>query len=474
MKNQEKKMNLNIEYEVLTEKEIKLIHQNALRILSEIGFKVGHPKMLRMFGEFGGKVNEAEEIVTFSPQFIEKFIADSEEIPPPSKELHTLSAGYSLNYMEPETGKTEPLTLKTITQIVQLSNRLKNIDKPHSYIGTPYDVPLKVNTLYCALLAWKYMKPFPIRYSCILNPKLCPYFIEMGEIMVEDKGGKLSDYIAGSVFLVPPLRLVRESAEIFLYFWERGLPAAMGDILSQGGTAPVTIAGAVSMGVAEGIFQSIISRIFYNSKHINVTQPRIFDMARGMTCHCRPEFSLMLLALAQMAKFYKSRIGGTSISCAAKLPSCEAGMERGFTAIPLILAGGRSIEGAGHLSVDEVVSPVQMVIDNEYYGALKRFVRGFEVNEETLAFEVIKEVGQGGTFMGTEHTLKHYRKEQWQPEIFSREAWNTWIEGDKKIDVDYARDIAIKILKEEEESNIGSTTEEKLMKIIKKAEENLK
>jgi trimethylamine---corrinoid protein Co-methyltransferase len=56
-----------------------------------------------------------------------------------------------------------------------------------------------------------------------------------------------------------------------------------------------------------------------------------------------------------------------------------------------------------------------MILDNEYLSAIKRLAAGCEVNEETLAFDVVKEVGIGNSFIGHEHTASHFRTELWEP-----------------------------------------------------------
>jgi trimethylamine--corrinoid protein Co-methyltransferase len=457
--------------EILSQKECSLIHDNAIRIISEVGLEVEDEAMTGRLLEFGGSISpNRNSIVTFSPEFIEGFIENSEDTPPPAREFTTLSGGYSLRYLDPETGESDPLTLKTITNCIHLANELDNIDRPHTFIGTPSDVPPKVNPLYSALLAWKYMRPFPQCYTVIISPDLCPFLFEMGEVMVEDKGGRLSDYVGGTVFFISPLRAVKESIKIFLSCWKRGVDSSFGIISSMGGSAPVTFAGALSMAIAESLFRCIIQRAYYGSRRININVPRVLDMKYGLCACCRPERTLMNLAVAQLSRRYKARLGFASISAEAHKPSCEAGILRTFTAIPLVLAGGTILEGAGHLSHDVVLSPVQMVIDNEFYGALKYIRRGFDINEDTLAFETIKEICPGGLFTSEMHTIDHYRTELWEPEVFTRESYETWRQKGSKIDVDYAEEAALEILKKEPVPNIDPGTEGRLMRIIRKAE----
>jgi trimethylamine--corrinoid protein Co-methyltransferase len=111
-----------------------------------------------------------------------------------------------------------------------------------------------------------------------------------------------------------------------------------------------------------------------------------------------------------------------------------------------------------------------MIIDNEFVGALRRFVRGFEVNEETLAFDLIKEVGPGGCFLNTDHTVRHFRAEQWEPEIFSRQQFSAWMQSGSRSDVDIALDIYRDIqARPDPPTHISDDTEKALLDIIERS-----
>jgi trimethylamine--corrinoid protein Co-methyltransferase len=60
------------------------------------------------------------------------------------------------------------------------------------------------------------------------------------------------------------------------------------------------------------------------------------------------------------------------------------------------------------------------VIDDEIVGYCRRLARGLEVSAETIAHDLIREVGIGGSYLETEHTLEHFRANLWQPRVFNR------------------------------------------------------
>ena len=217
----------------------------------------------------------------------------------------------------------------------------------------------------------------------------------------------------------------------------------------------------------------ILSRIFFDRKVLQFRSwVSVLDMKKAMYPYGRPELALMHLAMGQLANFYHATFSAV-FSADAKVLSSEAGMQKAMGAICGIMAGARSLIAPGFLSVDEILSPVQLVIDNEFIGALKRLSEGFQVDKDKVAFNLIKEVGPGGFFTGTEHTVKYYRKEHWQPEIFSREMYRSWMSGDRKTDVERAADICKQILKEYHPVGIKEKTEKELRKVTQKAKQKL-
>ena len=55
---------------------------------------------------------------------------------------------------------------------------------------------------------------------------------------------------------------------------------------------------------------------------------------------------------------------------------------------------------------------------------------------EALAAEPIDQVGPGGLFTDREHTARHFRREQWERRLWSRQMVQGWLVGDRKIDAE--------------------------------------
>jgi trimethylamine--corrinoid protein Co-methyltransferase len=104
----------------------------------------------------------------------------------------------------------------------------------------------------------------------------------------------------------------------------------------------------------------------------------------------------------------------------------QAGVEKALSVIFPVLAGATGIGTLGHVENAVAFSFEQLVIDDEIVGYIRRMLEGFEVNEETIAFDVIKEVGIGGNFLAHPHTASSFRKEFWLPKLMERMPWGAW------------------------------------------------
>ncbi|MBN1810038.1 MAG: trimethylamine methyltransferase family protein [Planctomycetes bacterium] len=432
---------------VLNDQEIRMIHGAALRILSETGISVENESLLQKLADVGAKVDRETTTVCFAPEFIERFIDESnkfdwENVEPSVSSGADVFQGY---YLDPDTDEYLPWTGKRLADYSKLARYLDNVGHA-AMLGCPIEgidrriIPL-VQRYYC----WKLGMAAG---GSIWDTRLCPFILEMCEEMGRETGKDARDYFTGMVFFTSALKLPRSEAEQFVFFAERGLPVSLCSMTSAGGTAPVTLAGAVAEHLAEVLAARVIHRTYYGGRELHISSTIApYDMRTLMYAYGRPERQIVNLIMSDMARYYKAEFHGHGGHTDAKKPSAEAGAQRALTTIPTLMACGRTYVGAGKLSMDEIGSPVQMVIDNEYVGALKRFARGCDITEETLAVDVVNEVGPGKLFIDHEHTARHFRGELWEPKIWAREMFAGWMASGARTDVDKARDEYHEIMK---------------------------
>lgn len=112
-------------------------------------------------------------------------------------------------------------------------------------------------------------------------------------------------------------------------------------------------------------------------------------------------------------------------------------------------------------------------MDEETISYIKRIKGGFEINEETLAVDIIKSVGQGGNYLKENHTVEHIRKEYWRPIIFNRDSYTVWKEKDSKSLLDKARELKEHIMKNHQIDYVNPDVEKEIDYIVKKAKNDL-
>lgn len=156
------------------------------------------------------------------------------------------------------------------------------------------------------------------------------------------------------------------------------------------------------------------------------------------------------------------------------MPDAQAAHEKTITTIIPMLAGANVIYGAGMLELGQTFSLEQLVIDDEIVRMCKRATKGIDVNEETIALDVIKAVGHTGNFITQKHTRKYMKEEQSFPLLINREMRGAWEKKGKKDLATVAHEKVKEILAKHEVPPIDRDIREEIMKIIKKVEKGEK
>ena len=124
-------------------------------------------------------------------------------------------------------------------------------------------------------------------------------------------------------------------------------------------------------------------------------------------------------------------------------------------------AGVSLVWGLGQLESEMTLSLAQLVIDDEMVGFVRRFRRGFEVSEEELALDVVREVGIAGSFLETDHTLRHHRRALYAPGLLNRRARGERVEPLHEV----ARRRAREILEQDTGPKIGDDERRELVRV---------
>ncbi|HPD15893.1 MAG TPA: trimethylamine methyltransferase family protein [Planctomycetota bacterium] len=454
----------------LTPHDEQAIHRALLRLCDEVGLLVESPAILDRLAAAGARVDRQAQRARLGPDFVERFIGDSARFDWDAAEPSVAgSAGvYHGYHLDPDTGRYEPWTLPLLLRYLKLAHHLEHTN---GFVSVTFGIRGVPSAALEPFLHYLAFKLYGHSAAGVTDVRQAATVLDLCEAAAAELGDDGRRRFRGVVYLVSPLKLGHQEADVFTFFAERGIATGIGHMLSLGGTAPVTLAGALALNLAQDVFTHVIHRAYFGGRAFGIgcaISP--LDMRTGMYCYGRPEQHLANVALAQMARRYGVPFWGHCGSCDAKRPSAEAGFQKALGAMACLMASGHASIATGLLSVDEVFSPVQMVIDDEIVGALKRFARGFEVNDETLAFDLIRRVGPGGGFLDAEHTVRHFRGELWEPLVFAREMLAGWQRHGSRSDADVAREVAHELMRRDPmPSRISDALERRLLAAIRKA-----
>ncbi len=290
--------------------------------------------------------------------------------------------------MELRPGRTEDC-VKSIT----VGNELGNVGVVSPFV-VPSDVPVRMADVREHRLLFTYSrKPF---YAWIYSVESCKYILDMAKAVAggedELRRKKLVGYGAEPT---SPLQLSRHAIEILMEMTEYGLSiSASGSMSLLGGTAPVTIAGALSLHAAEVLAGIVLVNLINPDSPVGFsTSIHVLDQRTAICSFGAPENTLASLAGIQVAR----ELG---LSCFANValtdsntPDFQAGFEKAASSALVLAAGAEGIGQQGIVGADQGASLEQLVIDNEWFNYVNRILKVFEVNQETLALEVIKRIG---------------------------------------------------------------------------------
>ncbi|MCJ7622014.1 MAG: trimethylamine methyltransferase family protein, partial [Anaerolineaceae bacterium] len=151
----------------------------------------------------------------------------------------------------------------------------------------------------------------------------------------------------------------------------------------------------------------------------------------------------------------------------------QGSMELAFGTLLSALDGANLIHDIGYLGQGKLGNPASIVMGNEMVSFVKRFMRGFDINKETMALDVIREVGPGGYYLGERHTLDHYRNELWRPRVANRDNMDIWIEKGSKSYEERLVEEALRILETHQPEKLAEDILQKINEIADRADKVL-
>jgi trimethylamine--corrinoid protein Co-methyltransferase len=434
--------------EVLDDHDIERLHQATLEVLSTVGCRLPHKRVLDMMRGAGAEVDGATASVRLPPELVERAIRETTRHngqsggafgqPTPIRHRKAQSGmSTQANVIDYGASSRRSATTEDVLKGIVVCNALPHITRCMP-LATPADVPGHIGDLYGYYLCTLYStKPYGVY---ILSPETARLIVRIRELVSDASShgepARAADGAQVSYLLEPNGSLSYDefSLEMALVFADAGHRIHAGPMAMAGLDAPVTLAGTLVIQNADNLIAVVLCHLlglpasWSGSAHT-------LDLRSTLCSFGSPNQVLLGLAAVQLGHHYGFRVPINSALTDACLPDFQGGFEKGLTAIVALLCGADGIGAQGLVGADQGASLEQLVIDNEWLAAVDHVLRlGFEVNDETLAVDLIRRVGIGGSYIAEEHTVRHMRQTYWPSDLFNQKSWDAW-QADGGLDV---------------------------------------
>lgn len=444
-------------FKVLSSAEVERIDAASMDVLATTGVKVEWQMARDLFRQAGAKVDDDAMCVRLPEALVRQAVAQA----PSQFTLYGSDTDFRLqiggdnicfaglgtptHIIDIDTGQRRSSTMEDTVRHIQLINGCKYIHNSQMDVW-PNDIPM--TTIHSeAIWAWAHHSRKPFGMGCFgYLPTL-----DMMRLMAITAGGKEEMRRHPRFFAIcsvgSPLQMIQMQLEGLMVCADYGQPLAMSPEAIAGATAPVTLAGLLVQQNANILAHIAYAQLYRPGAPVLYgSVSTIANMRLGTVALGAVETGLISAAAAQLARFYGLPVRTVGGATESKREDLQAGLERAATLLAPVLAGVNFITCGGTLDGTMLESDALLMLDDELCGAALRLARGIEVNEETLAVDLIKEIGYDGNYLAETHTVRHFRKEHYIPDLLTRDPYEAWEQSGGRLALDRAKDRVRQVL----------------------------
>lgn len=429
-----------ITFQILSDEEKRIVHNDSIRILEQTGIRFASEKALTLLEAGGAKIDRDRKIAFISEDMVKSALAAAPkeftlgarnpkfDFKMPSDHTTFTVDGTGVNVLDSETGEKRGGTLKDIGNTAKV---YEEID--YGMIYWPPIEPLDI--------------PAPSRYLCGVGVSFIngskhiqgevrevaevTYTMEMAKAILGSEKEVIERKIySGSYCTVAPLTHDQNMLEANMEFTKFKAPILIYPMPACGTTGPASLCTNLAVANAEALSAIVIFQL------TTPGTPLIFGSAQGvvnrrsgMFLEAAPETIIQLTAMGEMGKYYGLPTTMAGCLSDAKMPGMQANMEKTMSAMPLVLAGLDAVQGIGMVESSMTLSFEQMLIDGEIAAMCNRIARGIDFSEDRRLVEDVEEVKPGGHYLTRKSTAKLFRSSEYYTpsQIVDRGTYNDWL-----------------------------------------------
>jgi len=442
------------QYRPLTDTDVAAINDTVFKILEEVGFADATPHCIETCVAIGANYSEEDGRLRFPKAVVEDAMEKccrnltlygqdpKHDLQLTGQRVHFSTAGAAVLIADTVKNEYRESTAQDLYDMARIVDKCDNI---HMFQRTCVlrDIldnrAMDINTTYNAVSGTtKHVGASWTEVHHLEDTLKMLHIIAGGE----DKWRARPFVSISCCHVVPPMKFTEEALGCVKTAVEGGMPVLLLSAGQSGATSPACLAGAVAQAWAECLGGLVyVNAIKPGAPAILGTWPFVSDLRTGAMSGGSPEQAILSSACAQMGNHFDLPTGTACGMSDSKFPDFQGGAERAYTTTCAATSGANIVyEAAGMYASLLSTCPESLLIDNDILGSALRITRGIEVNEDTLSFEVLKDVciGKKGHYLGAEQTLAVMQTEYIYPEFGDRLSPNQWDEQGKPVLLDKA------------------------------------
>jgi trimethylamine--corrinoid protein Co-methyltransferase len=456
-----------------------------LEILEQVGLQVKSKAIVEVFKKGGAEVDEKKNRVRVPEHLVKDSLSkaprkiilggrsEANDLVLEDGRAYFGLGGTPTPYtLDVESGDFKLSTSDDVVKTTVLGDALPNISFVMS-LGGASDVPHETAWLHEASLMLRNTEK-PIVYAAA-GAEGARYLLAMGAAVA---GGfeNLARRPIVTLFSEPITPLVMPSInEATIEFAKARVPVAYAPGAMPGASTPITLAGEHAVCNAECLAGVVLVQLVSPGAPVLYgIHTSVLDMRTGSVCYGAPEWSLGWLIVGQLAEYHGLPTFGSGGATDSKCPDAQAGTEAFMNAFLNAVAGINLIHNCGTIAHGSSGSLEMGVICDEIINYVQRLLTEIEVNDETLAVDLIRRIGPAGNFMAEKHTRTHLEKGViLHPKLFNRQAIADWKAKGQLSTREEAKMKVKKILQEHKPPPLPTEVIQQVDQILKEASQTM-
>jgi trimethylamine--corrinoid protein Co-methyltransferase len=463
---------------VLTPGEVERIHQATLRILDATGILLTQPEAREILAGEGARIRG--DRVELPPELVERSLArcpqqatvrgrGGQTVTLGDGKLHWHNLGGAAQVYEPSSGRCRPASLQDVRDATRLLDALPNVSTI-----TPFFTPQEVSGPLMSLAMYRHALPHatkPLQGPGTQTAAEVRYTARLASVI-----GPPAEVLSLGISPLSPLILPDDVAGAIIETARLGIKLGPLPCPTAGATAPMSMAGALAQQNAEVLASIVLAQavrpglpIVYCGR-LAMMEPRT-----GVSVWGGVELGLVSAGTVALAHSYRLPVNVYGLSTNSHTLDLQNGYERALNAIAPALAGADELSGIGEMAAGVAGSYAQMVADDEIAASVGRLVRGFAVDDDTLAVELMDRVSRGThNYLDQRHTVRYLRAgELLATHLSERRSYQEWQYAGAPLMAGRAQAEAARLLAEHQVPPLTADQERELDEIMAEAAREL-